>query len=583
MSKDTVGIPLLDVLKLNPLSEAIVLGGHAGLSRVVTTVNVMETDDAFRFLCGNELLITAFYAVRDDLNAQLRWLDELAQRGCAGLIVCYIGRYFKADLDALIRRADQLAFPLLTIPDEKVVYSDIITSVLTELLQQQTTRLEYALSVHERLTHQVLMGASLEALIRSLSELLRSTVIMTDAKLNVTVSSAHGHEGRNLLAHLLDDEYWQHELQSPNSMFSFAQLTRRLESRRKDWERCLDSTIEISVQPIQVERTLVGYLIAFKCGEALTKIQDYALQVGVTVIALERMRAISIRETERRLQGDFLDDLLSRSSISPEIIKRQALALGIDIEDRCAVMVIGIDEHQTGAPPMSISQQVDHTREAIFHLIENTVHRESHRNVVVTRGSRILVLVGTNGSSSSLNSAKEKVIALGENILKETRSYLDSSAIPHPGTELCIGVSGSEHNYATLHQGYADALRALEIGQRLLGPGHIMHISDTHFYSLLDSVAERKESHQIITEVLAPLQAYDQANGTDLMKTLELLCLSGEDNTEVARRLYIHRNTLIYRQARIRDLLGFDPFSGQGRTKAQFALMLNKLIETQPN
>ena len=48
MSSETIAIPLRDVLNLGPLSEAVVLGGSAGLDRIVTTVTVMETDDAFR-------------------------------------------------------------------------------------------------------------------------------------------------------------------------------------------------------------------------------------------------------------------------------------------------------------------------------------------------------------------------------------------------------------------------------------------------------------------------------------------------------------------------------------------------------
>ena len=585
MSRQTVGIPLREVLKLAPLSQAVVLGGHAGLDRIVSTVNVMETDDSFLLLNGNELLITAFYAVRDDLQAQLRWIDELAKRGCAGLIICYIGRYFKGNtLDQLIQRAEELAFPLLTIPEEatdkRVVYSDIITSVLAELLQLQTRKLEFALSVHERLTHEVLMGASLQTLIESLSELLRSTVLMVDERLNIIAASPYQLAGRTLLNQMVAEAGWKRPYRQAASTQDITCLMDALQESRRDWEQTIGCAVEISSRPVQVERTLTGHLIVFNSGEAIPEIQDYVLQVGVTAIALERMRAISIRETERRLQGDFLDDLLSRSSLSPEIIKRQALALGIDIEDKCAVMVIGLSDHSGSAPADGAGQRMDHTRELVFRVIEDIVHRESHRNMVVPRGSRILVLLATEGPLSSANVAKEKSIALAETILREVRNHLNSGGAATQLLDLSIGVSGPEHNYITLHRGYADAVRALEIGQRLLGPGHVVHISDTYLYSLLDSVAERRESRQIVEDVLGPVKAYDRANGTDLLKTLELLCLSGEDNVGVARKLYIHRNTLNYRQMRIREMLGFDPFSGPGRLKAQFALMLNKLLET---
>ena len=96
-SVEAVGIPLREMLKVGPLADAIVLGGSAGLDRIVTTVTVMETADATRLLTGNELLITAFYAVRNDTSAGLRWLEEMASRGCAGVVFCYVGLYFKGD------------------------------------------------------------------------------------------------------------------------------------------------------------------------------------------------------------------------------------------------------------------------------------------------------------------------------------------------------------------------------------------------------------------------------------------------------------------------------------------------------
>jgi len=598
MSSDTIAVPLRDALKLGPLSEAVVLGGSAGLNRIVTTVTVMETDDAFRFLTGNELLITALFAVRDDLGAQLHWLDELADRGCAGIILCYIGRYFKGDLEALIERADELAFPLLTIPDEHVVYSDIITAVLSELLHRQTKRLQYALSIHNRLTQEALMGASLSTLLQSLSELLESTMIMTDNESNVIASSPFGVKGQNLLDYLLPGGMWRGEIHSPGLALNNTQLLGNLQTVQKKWEEQHGFGFDIAIHLIQVERTLDGYLLVLKHGGAITPIEDYALQVGITVIALERMKAMRVQETERRLQSDFLDDLLNWSIKSPEIIKNQAMALGLNLKDKRGVMMIDIDLQNITAQQQARNTHVEQLQEEIYRLVERLVAQRSKSNIVMSRGGRILVFLGSQTDQSSSTSTKEQAIALGEYIIQETQPHLDnhfntfSQAInfsrfhargqtPNPIT-LSIGISNADYNYTSLHQGHADALQALEIGHRFLGPGHVMHIDDTHIYSILDIVSDRKEARQMITNVLGPIKAYDALNNTDLFKSLEMICLSGVSSTETAKKLYIHRNTLAYRQARIRKLLGFDPFSGQGRIRMEITLMLNKLIEASP-
>jgi purine catabolism regulator len=598
MGNNLIGITLREALKLGPLRQAVVLGGSAGLDRIVTTVTVMETDDAYRLLNGNELLVTAFFAVRDNLEKQLHWLDELARRGCAGVIFCYIGRYFNGDIEALSRRADELALPLLTVPGEKVLYSDIILAVLTELLQRQTKRLEYALSVHDRLTQEALMGASLETLIRSLAGLLESTVIATDADFHVIATSPFGEEGKQLLKALFDNGDWKPEIDPAGRLNDPASLVRELECALSRLDPTDNCSFDVSLQPIQVGQTLSGYVLLFKCGGAINEEQEFALKHGMTVIALERVRAESVKEMERRLQGDLLDEVLHGSMRSPEITASRGLSLGIDLEDKRVVMVVSIengeelDRNNAALPGSETSRR----REGIYRLVDRIVRQASSRNVVVGRGRRIVVLIGVDSDSLASKSIQERTIALGEAILEEfervkprgasrwgrtARSPSATKSHEHSWDDmhLSIGVGSICRHLSDLHHSYNDALQAIEMGRRLFGPGQVMHIDDLSFYSVLDFASGRKESQQIVNNVLGPLMAYDVANGTDLLKTLEMLCLSGESRSEVARKLYIHRNTLAYRQARIKEILGFDPFSGAGQIRTGIALVLNKLRE----
>ncbi len=578
-----VGLTVREAMKLGPLGEAIVLGGRSGLDRVITNVTVLETDDAPRLLTGNELLVSAFYATHNDVNEALRWLNELSSRGCAGVVLCYVGRYFRGDVEALARRADDLNLPLLTIPNnEDILYSDIINPVLTELLHRQTNRLEYALSVHNRLSHEALMGATLQSLISSLSELLHSTVIMADSDLSVIASSAFGQQGQFLLDNLLRDGRWQPEIGPVIMGAGSRSLRERLRAAIAQIGVYNNLWFDVSIQPIQPEHTVTGYLMAFKYGEPIDEIHEYALKVGVTVIALERMRAKSVRETERRLQGDFLDDVVHWLVKSPEMIVSRAEALGLDLQDKRVVMIVSIDD--VGAGPLADAVPC---REEVYRMVESVVRRDSCRNLVVSRGSRLMVLIGVEADALSSLSIKEQTVALGELILKELKASRARAMCRCCSPErqascsvgLSIGIGNTSRNISGLHQSYADALQAIEVGRRIFGSGHVMHINDVSLYSILDFVSERKEARQMVDEVLGPLKAYDAINGTDFLKTLEMICLSGECSGEVARKLYVHRNTLAYRQTRIKEVLGFDPFSGQGRIRVDVALMLDKLIQ----
>ena len=55
----------------------------------------------------------------------------------------------------------------------------------------------------------------------------------------------------------------------------------------------------------------------------------------------------------------------------------------------------------------------------------------------------------------------------------------------------------------------------------------------------------------MVQRVFGPLE---QAGATDLADTLRCLAASGFDNSEAAAALVVHRNTLLYRIARIEKL-----------------------------
>lgn len=57
---------------------------------------------------------------------------------------------------------------------------------------------------------------------------------------------------------------------------------------------------------------------------------------------------------------------------------------------------------------------------------------------------------------------------------------------------------------------------------------------------------------------LRKLEEYDHANGTFLQETLVAYYMNGFNISKAAEALFIHRNSLQYRLAKIEDLLGLE-------------------------
>ena len=58
--------------------------------------------------------------------------------------------------------------------------------------------------------------------------------------------------------------------------------------------------------------------------------------------------------------------------------------------------------------------------------------------------------------------------------------------------------------------------------------------------------------------LISPLREHDRARGSDLVRTLKTYFATGMNASEAADRLFLHRNSMLYRLERIQALTGLD-------------------------
>lgn len=76
-------------------------------------------------------------------------------------------------------------------------------------------------------------------------------------------------------------------------------------------------------------------------------------------------------------------------------------------------------------------------------------------------------------------------------------------------------------------------------------------------YKFMFNSGNQSEIYDYCTEKLRPLEAYDNANGTDLVETCWAYYLNGFSVSATADDLFIHRNSMQYRLNKIEELFGF--------------------------
>ena len=106
--------------------------------------------------------------------------------------------------------------------------------------------------------------------------------------------------------------------------------------------------------------------------------------------------------------------------------------------------------------------------------------------------------------------------------------------------------------------------------------------TEERLQELLSHYQDRGVASAFCQDVLGTLVAYDRTRNADLLQTLRVYFHCNGNAVESAERLFLHRNSLLYRLQRIEEILGVDLKDSQTRLTLHLAVELVELLETDP-
>lgn len=132
-------VTLKECLELSAFSGCRVLACEKGLARDVRNVSVLEAVSAedVEFYKGEkgQLLLTGFFAVREDTDAQCEIVRQAAEDGHAGLAVFHVGKVVQQIDKKVIRTAEENGLTLIEVPyEEDLTYAQAITQIMAKVL-----------------------------------------------------------------------------------------------------------------------------------------------------------------------------------------------------------------------------------------------------------------------------------------------------------------------------------------------------------------------------------------------------------------------------------------------------------------
>ncbi|MGI9950921.1 helix-turn-helix domain-containing protein [Moorellaceae bacterium AZ2] len=121
-----------------------------------------------------------------------------------------------------------------------------------------------------------------------------------------------------------------------------------------------------------------------------------------------------------------------------------------------------------------------------------------------------------------------------------------------------IGISWPFSDIVEFKRHFNQAVSAIKLAHLFGLTNQVLDYSDFHYYDLLSNYAGRIPLEHFCHPALRVLREYDKANNTDLYTTLRAYLECNLNQCAAAKALFIHRNSLIYRIKRIKQVTGLD-------------------------
>jgi PucR family transcriptional regulator, purine catabolism regulatory protein len=577
-----------DVLALLERRGAWLVAGAAGGERAVTWASAMRArPPAFENLQGGELALASL-ATLDILRAQdetltlERLIQDLAERGVAAIAVAGLlattppsgaaDAAQRAATPAERALADGLRLPLLALPASALlseVERDVIAYVVAERSAASEPRPEAPRDAYDALMRASLRGDDDRALGQRLAAILEVAIALEDAEdVRWCVTPAGFPLAREALVALLRRPSARAALLAPPTSAP-GNVEARAAPLGAGYLRVLVALASGRGEHDAGARTAPVALDAIfpsaapdAASPADTPSAPALIEVLEHVAPLFALALARRRESEaaeRRLRTEALDVLLAGTYPDESRMRQRAAQLGHDLTLPHVALVVelGPAEADDTAPAPTLARAAEAVARALAAELPGTWARARDGEVAA------LVLVAEGAPGTDAPALAQRVATL---------------VAPAAGDVVwAAGMGEAATGPADLRRSHHEARDTARLGRALLGPGLVARAADLGIYRLLLRLRESGELEDFTRRTLGPL-LQETRGAQSLLETLDAYFACNGNHSLAARRLALHRNSLIYRLNRARALLGYDLDEPEARLALQLALKARRVL-----
>lgn len=495
--------------------KATIVTGHNGLSNQVKWVHILETIDIEQLIHGNELILTTGIQLKEEASF-LSFVQQLIESLVAGLCIEY-GQNVNAIPECVIQLANAHNFPILVFHDV-IPFIEITKDVHSSLVNQQYQMVKHLEDYVQEINKLTLHARHYEQILMRLYKYLNMHVVFfTNGHPPTIIPNTHQAQYESLRAHFLE---------TGESQFFASYDIVLLEE--KYGELCIFSM----EQPINEFDLLI---------------------LDRTAVALSQflLRSLYIEETQNLESQLFLEKwingLLEKNEIQQFIQEQNNYKL-LD----CQYVVI-----------VEQIKRIKRDYDLTYYKMSIRSLFEKHSLVLFINEtkSKLTYIIADTGSKN----LKQRIRSCIEKMeqLKTSNYYKQFK------TDIAVGQIVK--NSFDVNQSFQTANDTLVI--RLQDASLDYFFEDLYVHQILLQIQRNKAIMEISRSYLQPLIDYDAKHKSQLVHTLQMYLECNGQKNETAEALFIVRQTLYHRLAKIENLVGHDLLTPPKRMMLELMLL----------
>lgn len=549
------GVTVARLLDEEMFHNALVAGASGGGNTVAWCLPFTQPDSDGQLVAPEDLSGAAVYVPAAELSSAAagKVVRRLAESGVAMLAVACTRKEAERDLGHALEAADEVGLPLLAV-GSGATFRETSRLIAIKILAQETHVLEYGNRVHRILGDVFARGAGLPALAQTMAQLSETTVLIVGNNAERLAEASPRTGGHDLDPAEADRIL---ELVATPARTDAAGSDHDVEVVALEIDR---DVVEVILAPVRIAGAPYGLLVLVEPSHPTSE-HDLArhkviAEQGVSLTGSELLRLESIREAEERARNDFVHALLHGRFTDQLELAARAEHYRMPVDGRFAVFIVTTPAlNPDDARANHIGREAERTAQSLVSDDLCTLTAIIGSMVVVVRQ-----LKSRRGAGRDPAEVAGGLRAFGVQLHRAMRQRLRNDVRVAYGRPFngAIGVAMS----------YREARTAVGLARRVK-TDEVCSFADLRVFAALEEAATSAAGQAFAAEILAPLKQLDGQTGH--LEELVLAYIEEAGNLNAtARRLHLHRNTMLYKLERASRALQMDIRT----TDAQFMIWL---------